>query len=538
MPQSTRPHQFIISGFHRSGTSLTAQYLHRAGLNPGDNLLGANPSNPVGHFEDKDFLVLHKDILAANHRDWFTPGPDLSVSAASFQTRAKALLNQFPTDESIGFKGPRISLFLPWWHQQLNNPAAVIVYCHYAGFFHSLRNRQAQNLVFAPSKHHDALFFWQQPALALELWLSYNNAILDYVKAHLKTTLLVSYHSMLNGFNLPAVINLALGLGLALDTQCVSGIRPGVGHIPRILDNIDTALEERLEATLESLNALCCSEPEPAGRTGDVDSLASMHIKAPTHTPMPMIEQWFDQLHIPLSTNESLLEPKLSKHQRAASPGSVAGFAEHSEDVRELIEWARKHQANQCENAAEACCLDVRNLAPGNVSALYQLALLARNRGENRKAALLMYAAIQLNPEHAGIYYHLASALKDCEKSEQAMNMARHGLALQHDHCNLHLLQLELLLPFDNQSEARNACNNALLLFPDDAGFMKIMFRLAGDARDLKTAMAWFRRTVLAHIRKENDYRQTPLQAMKRVAADQQSALSFLGHRGVEQVEV
>ncbi len=141
--ESTRPYQFILSGFHRSGTSLTAQYLHRAGLNLGDNLIGANPSNPDGHFEDQDIVSLHKDILLANHREWYTPGPDLSAGANGFQARAKAVVNQFPTDQSLGFKDPRSSLLLPWWHQQLENPAAIIVYRHYAGCFHSLRNRHS-----------------------------------------------------------------------------------------------------------------------------------------------------------------------------------------------------------------------------------------------------------------------------------------------------------------------------------------------------------------------------------------------------------
>ena len=71
--KSLRPFQIIISGFHISGTSLTAQYLHRAALNLGGKRMGANPSNTDGHFEDCDIVALHKDMLAANQRDWFTP---------------------------------------------------------------------------------------------------------------------------------------------------------------------------------------------------------------------------------------------------------------------------------------------------------------------------------------------------------------------------------------------------------------------------------------------------------------------------------
>jgi len=38
--------QLIVAGFHRSGTSLVCQVLHRAGLFLGYDLLGAVFSNP------------------------------------------------------------------------------------------------------------------------------------------------------------------------------------------------------------------------------------------------------------------------------------------------------------------------------------------------------------------------------------------------------------------------------------------------------------------------------------------------------------
>ena len=48
--------QLIVAGFHRSGTSLVCQLLHRAGLFLGYDLLGPAFSNPHGHFEDTEVL--------------------------------------------------------------------------------------------------------------------------------------------------------------------------------------------------------------------------------------------------------------------------------------------------------------------------------------------------------------------------------------------------------------------------------------------------------------------------------------------------
>ncbi len=60
----------IITGMHRSGTSLVAQAFCRAGLYLGDQLKSPRDSNPDGLFEDEDFIGFHDDILAANQMRW------------------------------------------------------------------------------------------------------------------------------------------------------------------------------------------------------------------------------------------------------------------------------------------------------------------------------------------------------------------------------------------------------------------------------------------------------------------------------------
>lgn len=75
--------QLIITGFHRSGTSTTAQLLHRAGLFFGYELLEALPSNPYGHFEDREVVNLHPQILAGDVWAWVG-----SESLREWRTRA------------------------------------------------------------------------------------------------------------------------------------------------------------------------------------------------------------------------------------------------------------------------------------------------------------------------------------------------------------------------------------------------------------------------------------------------------------------
>jgi hypothetical protein len=51
-----QPSVLIVTGMHRSGTSLTAAFLQAIGVDLGDKLLQGNYGNPKGYFEDVDFV--------------------------------------------------------------------------------------------------------------------------------------------------------------------------------------------------------------------------------------------------------------------------------------------------------------------------------------------------------------------------------------------------------------------------------------------------------------------------------------------------
>ena len=64
---------FVVLGMHRSGTSLTAGGLEKIGIDMGDNQLGANQWNPLGHFENVDFVGLNDRILNTAGGNWLDP---------------------------------------------------------------------------------------------------------------------------------------------------------------------------------------------------------------------------------------------------------------------------------------------------------------------------------------------------------------------------------------------------------------------------------------------------------------------------------
>ena len=80
MCQSPAP-ILIITGMHRSGTSVVAAALASAGLHVGSRLMPGGRGNPRGHFEDLDFVSLHERILRANGigTEGFTTATEIPV---------------------------------------------------------------------------------------------------------------------------------------------------------------------------------------------------------------------------------------------------------------------------------------------------------------------------------------------------------------------------------------------------------------------------------------------------------------------------
>lgn len=122
-----------IIGMHRSGTSMVARLLQRAGLylGPEDCLLGADAANPEGHFEHTGFLAINDALLRHLGGGWdlpprAAPGWQLDGALADLQAQALALVSSFPADRPWGWKEPRTTILLPFWKSIIRQPRFVI----------------------------------------------------------------------------------------------------------------------------------------------------------------------------------------------------------------------------------------------------------------------------------------------------------------------------------------------------------------------------------------------------------------------------
>ena len=207
--------QLIIAGFHRSGTSATAQLLHRAGLFLGYELLEPLPSNPYGHFEDREVVNLHQEILADNDRTWLVGEPLLPVVSEARWARARGMIEHRNAGHALwGFKDPRACLFLMVWKYLMPDMKVLLVYRHFSESTYSLGLRHSSDLLLRRGNRQIHRRFWEEPDLALRMWIEHNRILLAFARAYPEDTLAVSMDMIRDGFPIIGAINERWNLGL------------------------------------------------------------------------------------------------------------------------------------------------------------------------------------------------------------------------------------------------------------------------------------------------------------------------------------
>lgn len=199
----------IVTGMHRSGTSLAASLLQSSGVFIGDRLMEGGTGNLKGHFEDWDFVDLHRDCLIAHavNREGWTTTVDFNFSG-EYLARAKNLIRRRIEYPIWGWKDPRSTLFLNSWQELIPQAKFVFIY------------RSPWDVVDSLFRRGDAIFK-TTPEIAIDTWISYNQAILQFCSQTERPWLLLRIEDVMQhpqfvinsinhqlGLNLPAPQNL------------------------------------------------------------------------------------------------------------------------------------------------------------------------------------------------------------------------------------------------------------------------------------------------------------------------------------------
>ncbi len=269
--------QLIITGFHRSGTSVLAQEFHNAGLHIGDRLMKADSSNVDGHFEDVDFFTLHNKILHDNGVNWkYTSSKPINI-----YQKHNAYINHIVTQRSSkyaewGFKDPRASIFLDLWQEQLNSAYSVIIYRHYDECIHSLLNRASKDIVCSGGKSHD-IEFWQDPMMAHKMWLNYNKKIIEHIKKYPNKSILISHQSLMNGFPIVKTIKDKFNFNLDLTSE-TSINKELLSSKPINMFTIDNNLKKELDKTWNELQTLSLEPSKSTNSTAKSDKTYTVNM--------------------------------------------------------------------------------------------------------------------------------------------------------------------------------------------------------------------------------------------------------------------
>lgn len=193
-----------ITGMHRSGTSLIANFFHVCGVSMGKRLLGPVKGNKSGLFEDIDFVDFHENILRSNNCHFLAPKRTLHVTTQQINVGCSLLETKMANAKIWGWKDPRTSLFLDLWMKIDPNIKFVFIYRNPYLVIDSLYRRGTDlNIYFMP---------WI-PATA---WLNYNNQLLSFFRKHSRNAVLIN----IEGFNKnpeKAIKVLGFELGISLD---------------------------------------------------------------------------------------------------------------------------------------------------------------------------------------------------------------------------------------------------------------------------------------------------------------------------------
>jgi len=133
--------QVIVLGNHRTGSSCLSGVLSKLGISMGYQMLGAHSSNPGGHFEDKEFLLINDAVIG----HWENPRVEYGLDEKrELRDTYASLVERRNFDFQFwGMKDPRLCILLPIILPLLDDPVILHIVRNYEASIKSVRKRES-----------------------------------------------------------------------------------------------------------------------------------------------------------------------------------------------------------------------------------------------------------------------------------------------------------------------------------------------------------------------------------------------------------
>lgn len=161
-----------VTGNGRSGTSLVANFLDRAGIPMGIELKPGGKGCRLGFYEDTEILEFQKAILRRCGSGLYFPWKPV-VTTSDDVARARAMIERRSGKWATwGWKDPRSTLLLDFWAELLPESRFLIMF------------RNPSEVVASVYRQMHRYLRYGRPDLAPRSWIHYNRMAIAFAQAH------------------------------------------------------------------------------------------------------------------------------------------------------------------------------------------------------------------------------------------------------------------------------------------------------------------------------------------------------------------
>lgn len=257
------PRVVVITGMARSGTSLAASMLQRAGLDVGGRLIDPGRSNPQGYFEDADFVDFHERAFRSRGTSNLAGSSFHFEPTAAEIDRAEQIIATRRGRELWSFKDPRASLFLDFWDARLEDAVYFFLFRHPLDVLMSLlRYGEARAAgIVEPIRE----------------WEARNARILQFRARNPERCAIVHSYGFENTAHLNNVLRTKLGLDIAVTPEIIAQLyRPAELHsCGRGAERAFALIEPGAAEMYTELGRVADIGPPEQGAAEEPESLAS-----------------------------------------------------------------------------------------------------------------------------------------------------------------------------------------------------------------------------------------------------------------------